>query len=451
MTGFMPDKEFPMTNPRFIHSAWLQFKISMRPALTLLLLAGCAGPVPDMPEDPAPELRFGITGTIDDHVPDNRHPTRLLAIPEIQKLVFELAESSRPLSHLEDRLDGTDLTGPDLEAAGVVRKEADGYVLDFCLLTAEDVMRVSEKAESFGSDLAAAILEQKDKLDPLLGSMTPPGVEVEATAFIVMGCFMLDWYGGRFATDRGYADAARSHGNGGRYALWALERPGLDLKGLYWGSHNDYRDHHVLTSFGDHHALPRTAFPDLLRRLRSAVRRVETDPAVQPLLADLAASELDKLADDVGAILLALRHKSKPTEELASSSGLETDRLVRLLDLLERLGYIEIGESMEVRARIPILTAEDARALRSIRDLMAGILETWLKENYETLRESLEDITPLRFDVPFNEVFTQVWHEIFGAVNKALVAEGWYADPYTRRYPGFIPAVWDRSLSDVLR
>jgi len=430
----------------------ISLKFSMHSVLVLFLLSGCAGPVPDTAEDPAPELRFGITGTIEENVPDNRHPFRLLERPEIQKLVLDLAESSRTPSYLNELLAGTGLNGPDLEAAGIVRKEADGYVVDFCLLTAEDVIRVSEKAENFGAGLAAMVLERRKELDPLLLEMTPPGVEAEATAFIVMGCFMLDWYGGFFAKARGYADAARTHGNGSRYSLWAVERPSLDLKGMYWGSHNDYREGRVLTSFGDHHALPRTAFPDILRRLRSAVRRVETDPSIQPLLADLATDELDRLADDVGAIMLGLRSRDLTARELNSVTGIEMNRLGRILDLLERLDYIETDESANaVRAVIPVLAAEDAPRLRKIRDLTAVILETWLEENYESLRESLGDITPLRFDVPFNEVYIQVWHEIFGAANKTLAAAGWYADPYARRYPGFIPAVWDRSLSDVIR
>ncbi|MDW7759381.1 MAG: hypothetical protein SCM96_01940 [Acidobacteriota bacterium] len=441
-----------MTFPRFIPATWLRFKFIMPPALTILLMAGCADPSPEIQKDTGPDLRFGITGTIGDNVPDARHPFRLLERPEIQKLVFELADSSRSESYLEDRLDGTGLTVQDLEAAGVVREEAGLYFLDFCLLTADDVKQVSAEAARYGAGLAAAVLERREELDPLLLEMSPPGVAAEATAFIVMGCFMLDWYGGFFAKDRGYADSARTHGNGSRYSLWAVERPSLDLKGMYWGSHNDYREGRVLSSFGDHHALPRTAFPDLLRRLRSAVRRVETDPSIQPLLADLATDKLDRLADDVGAIMLGLRSRDLKARELSSGTGIEMNRLGRILDLLERLDYIETDKSSTaVRAVIPVLAAEDAVPLRKIRDLTAGILETWLEENYETLRESLGDITPLRFDVPFNEVFIQVWHEIFGAANKALAAEDWYAAPYARRYPGFIPAVWDRSLSDVIR
>jgi len=76
------------------------------------------------------------------------------------------------------------------------------------------------------------------------------------------------------------------------------------------------------------------------------------------------------------------------------------------------------------------------------------IFSDWLAANYEPIREDLAGITPLRYGVPYDEVFTQVWHYLFGIANKRLVENGLLADPYApdRKFKGFVPAVWDWSL-----
>ena len=53
--------------------------------------------------------------------------------------------------------------------------------------------------------------------------------------------------------------------------------------------------------------------------------------------------------------------------------------------------------------------------------------------------------------LPFETVYTEVWHFIFGIANRVLVEEGLFADPYAeeRKSKGFIPAVWAKGLSEL--
>ena len=80
----------------------------------------------------------------------------------------------------------------------------------------------------------------------------------------------------------------------------------------------------------------------------------------------------------------------------------------------------------------------------AIRALGREIMIRWHEENYDGIREALSDLTPGRNDVPFERVYTEIWHFAFGIANRTLVEAGLFADSYAadRRYRGFHPAIW---------
>lgn len=56
--------------------------------------------------------------------------------------------------------------------------------------------------------------------------------------------------------------------------------------------------------------------------------------------------------------------------------------------------------------------------------------------------------TALRQGVPFECLFTQIWHELFGLATRQLVRSGILFDPAGRlvRYKGSYPTIWRRAL-----
>lgn len=400
---------------------------------------------------PAPDLRVGITGTVGPDVADRVHPTAQLRLEPVRRLAMAVAEAPRSEAFVAEALAGTELDASDLVMSGLIRERDGRYHLDFTLLTAADVDRVSAVTGRYGASLAGALAAHRHQIDPLIRELTPPGVPTSATAYIVIGCFLLDWLGLDLTSKEGYRTAARTHGNGHTYAVWAEERPSEALKGMYWGSHNEYGEGSVLTTFGDHHALPRHAFPDLLWRVQSATRRVEAG-AAQPGLGLLAGDYLGDMAGDIGALMLALRYAGRTRDELgATLPGHRADQLAPILALLERLDYVSSDGDGRYHAAVPVLVAGDAPALGTLRTLTADIMASWLRDHYNPIRSELDDLTPVRRGVPYAEVFTQIWHDLFARATGALVDSGWLADPYARGQPGFIPAVWDPALGDAFR
>ena len=63
-------------------------------------------------------------------------------------------------------------------------------------------------------------------------------------------------------------------------------------------------------------------------------------------------------------------------------------------------------------------------------------------------QSELAGLTTLRNSLPFEALFTQIWHEIFGLVTRDLVRLGVTADAYTQDVPykGSFSALWRPSL-----
>jgi len=104
--------------------------------------------------------------------------------------------------------------------------------------------------------------------------------------YIVLGCFSLDWDGLDLTRERGYRTAAQRTIDGRSFTPWAKEKGvEVSLRGLYRGSHNQERTDVTLTTFGDHHALPRFGLPDLLWNSGEAFRRYGDVPEAREVMA----------------------------------------------------------------------------------------------------------------------------------------------------------------------
>lgn len=149
----------------------------------------------------------------------------------------------------------------------------------------------------------------------------------------------------------------------------------------------------------------------------------------------------------VGKIMFALRDGEKSLTELSDLVGIKNDDASALVALLKELGYLS-GQGTVFRADIPVLSKDDEVMVGEVRRIGWDVMQEWLSQAYEDIKAELSGLTPMRYGVPFIDIFPQVWHYLFGTANRQLVEAGLFADPYahSQRYEGYIPAVWHQSL-----
>ena len=123
--------------------------------------------------------------------------------------------------------------------------------------------------------------------------------------------------------------------------------------------------------------------------------------------------------------------------------------MAAIMDLLEIAEYVERLEN-RFASRVLVLTQDDRDMVRAMVSRTRDIVAEWHETNYALVRDRLLHLTPIRSGVPFEMVYTEVWHFVFAVANRTLVEQGFFADPYAeeRRYKGFLPAVWAAGLSE---
>jgi len=392
-------------------------------------------------------LNIGITGS----TPSNprRNPTEILGSSEVQQLVLAIAERPHTRAEIEIVISGMFFDLDDMMAVGLLREENGRFWIDFNLLRLDDQRRILEATESIGRDLAAAFLESRADFEALAAQHDQPRDVSAELLFLVLGCFSLDWDGLDLTEEHGWRDGAQRTIDGQAFTPWAKES-GVDvsLKGLYWGSHNYSSGEFTATTFGDHHALPRFGLPDLMWRSGRAFSDLEDTEARRAAGRVVSIYAMAAL-DDAVKVMTLLRHRNLSQEELLERTGITARKLERLLALLETAEYVELSDGA-YESRVLILVPEDAPTVDAMVAAGREIMIRWHEENYQRIRDELSDLTPGRNGVPFERVYTEVWHFAFGIANRILVEEGLFADPYDdeRRHKGFVPAVWASELAD---
>jgi hypothetical protein len=360
----------------------------------------------------------------------------VMAHHEVQKVLLEVAAEPRNLEFIEEELKGTGVTSEDLQTLRLIRREGDKYVLGFSLFTGADLDKIRAIAEVEGKSLATALLARRSEIQGILTHNPQAGVDWKARAFFILGCVSLDWDGLNLVREKGYLAVPEK----GTYLPQAHQvGGGGSLRGLYWGSHN-FHETIAVTSFGDHHSLPRHALPDLLLALKSELRQMEAPESLKSKLVDAADALIRRRT---GMMMLALRKSEKTSKQLAEASGITEVEARKLLELLLELNYVNTADG-RYRAIIPVLDEDDALMVKELRRLGREVMVKWFDERYKALRQQLSDLTPVLYGVPLSEGFYWVWHYLFGIANRELVAAGLFADPYdaSRVYKGFIPAVY---------
>lgn len=415
---------------------------SLLPAIIAVALAVLTAGQTSAAEIDAGEkpLSVGITGSAP---PDARkNPTSILASARIQRLILEISRTPKTRSEIEAVISGETFTVDDMVNVGLLRNEDGRYHIEFNLLHVADQERILEVSERMGRELAAAFLVRRSEFELLAKSHVQPHVGKADLLFITLGCFSLDWDGLDLTEQHGYRAGAQRTIDGHSFTPWAKERGmALSLKELYWGSHSSSGSV-IFTTFGDHDALPRFGLPDIIWNSGASFDGYGDLLPGRRAAALLIVAYMKDALDDAGRVMLALGEEERSLEALAYETGIESHKLEQILALLQEADYIT-RDGNAYAGRVIVLTKDDEPMVRAMLAAGREIMIAWHEANYDKIRGALSDLTPLRNGVPFERVYTEVWHFVFGIANRELVKAGLFADPYAagRRHKGFVPFV----------
>lgn len=387
--------------------------------------------------------------------------------PKVRALIYEMEHGPVYRSRVAASLSGSPFTIDDLLRVKLLREENNQYFIGFNYFTAKDQAVVVSAAQEFVPSLVRAYVEKKSSLNRLLARYPVKTVTKDRLAFVLLAGFSLNWDGLKITREKSYRNPILVEGRGFRYSFWASEEISHhDTHGFYWGSSTfpgrgyDFKEptDYSFSSFGDPYSDPRMNFPDLLfmpaTEMKPGVRAVATKIGLVD--DDIIGTHFQGVigsgnTQDIARILFALRHSPAGSAALASLVRAPS-KIDSYLSLLEETEYISRDRSGIYHLNIPVFDRRDASMVTAVISFSRRILERWLAINYPKLRRDLSALTALRQGVPFESLFTQIWHELFGLATRQLVRSGLLFDPGGQpvRYKGSYPVLWRRALYDYV-
>jgi hypothetical protein len=390
-----------------------------------------------------------------DSLPKTQNPAHALSLLKIQQLLLEVAQSPRDRKFVEESLKETEFSVQDILDMGLLKEQDSQCVLGFSLFTQDDQRRLREICKNFAEDLAETYYKRYAEYQEILNAYPQKKIDTPALAYVLIGCFSLDWDGLRVTRELGYRPSTPPEN--APFIGWADDRRAKEFrekKGLYWGSHNEYLNNGMaFTTFGDHSSLLRYGFPDIAWQMIRSIRLLKAHEDIQSVLGRIGRRALyEEMLIPLGDIMMELRNGKRSEEEIRDATGIESGPLEDLLTILENLEYVwKVSDGYEVR--IPVFSPNDQSFIHKLIITSREMLTSWLKQNFTRLKSELSDLSAYKYGQPLEATFYKIWHEIFGAANRILVEKGMFFDPYggSRKYEGYLPVVWHMSVARDLR
>lgn len=416
---------------------------------TLLVLFSIQGSTgwAEEPRQNRDRFQLGVTGSISSETTWTH--IKMLRYEQVQNLFLAIGENPRDFDFVSASLDGLPFGLDEIMDLRLLRRDGDLFYINFNFFTQEDLRLMFEVGVKYARSLTAAYTSKKPEFWTYLNAKSQPHISHEMLAYILIGCFSLDW-DGLYITEQMGLRAGATHTEGSNsYIPWAKEAGEVfSLKHLYWGSHNQLAQNqdYAFSSFGDHYSA-RNMLPDLFWYAMFSVGNgrlpddleTKTQRATRPFMKTMLV-QIGQLLRDIKASPLSLAE----IQEAHAFTENDTRALLEFLVDIQMVTETEDG----YLAAIPVLETTDQAMIDQVLNLSQTIMKDWLEENYENLNKDLEGVTALRQGVDLKIVFTQVWHFIFGLTNRDLAGAGMFVDPYgeERTYPGAIPFLWDRHI-----
>ena len=385
--------------------------------------------------------------------------------PEVRALLATLESGPIPSQQAENALSGTGTRMQDLLRLHLVREDRGVIRIGFPYFTAEDMKMVHVVAERYVPGLVAAYKADRRRMEIVLDRYPITSVSRKCLAFVLIAGFSLNWDALDLLLQKGYRKTELIHGDGWQYGFWGSEDlPDYSYLGFYWGSSTFPADALNLTppldfafsSFGDALSEPRMNLPDLL-----ALQPQEMTQPVRGAAERLGLHDDDELdmglknviglyrARALGAILFAMRHGATSKQQICKAlPAKERSDCSAELGLLLAIGYVKCRSDRNFELSVPVLDTVDKPMLESALRLSRGVVERWLEQNYSQVHQSLANLTAARHGVPYEVMFSQIWHELFGLATRELAAQGVIEDPRGPSviWQGSIPVIWRSSV-----
>lgn len=363
---------------------------------------------------------------------DEYNPFRVIGGPPAGQILYALNRGVDTIPALTDLLSlPADSITESLEAMArlnAVHARGGRWRVGFPIFTGEDRQTIDKTVRPPAEKMAARLWRRRDDLGAVLATISAAAyTSIDMLLLAIVGCFALDWGGLEWLKARGLLVHGKPQPGGRHYVLLGSE-PGATGLSRLAGSRNPSYGRYTFTSFGDYDGrrLSVVEIPMVMSRVIDESESVP-DGWREPLRS-VGAAHLEKLMLDLARVLEAAAARPASAVELAARLELDGAELDPLIALVTAAGALRAANSTLMPA-IPVFLPDDEAAMQQAVSMVLDDTMPLVEAEYPALKERLMSLTAIRQGLPFGEVFSEVWHALFGAVNEILANGGFMMNP----------------------
>lgn len=373
---------------------------------------------------------------------DEFNPFKITQQDHVPEMLFLLNSAPMNVNELSSNLDiGVELVEKllnDLSKIRAVVHQDGRWAVSFAIFSKQDIDLIAERTEKPARRLAEEIMGTGPEIEKRLLQLTcAKQVEMKKLMLAVVGCFLLDWRSLEILNEKNLTLCGKKEQpGGGKYILLGKEE-GVEKKlydKVYWGSHNSNFGGFKFTSFGDHTGY-RYSFPDLVWNFPDTTSQNRTDLPdwLRTNISEAVRTFETNSLVDCGQLLLFLNKKgSFDIGHLASKLGKEKYQIEILLRLLSDMKYVTLTDE-KVGLNYPVFETQDKGIVDSAWEIVSESIEREACRYFDSLRSELAEITPIRRGIDPREIYTDIWHWVFGQTNRIMAERGFLFDPTRER------------------
>ena len=286
-------------------------------------------------------------------------------------------------------------------------KNIDGCLyLNIPTLFVKDKEKIISVSQKYAEKLYDSVLTQSNKIEKLCGQYKFNKNISDKYMFIVICCICLDWQAlellekWEFLSYRVTKPGKNNEYTLTGHAYMSNNESDPVIEPYYANSSSAQIYDYILSSFGSgNNSIIRQCFPDILWKNQG-----ENIPEYYK----------NYLSGDINKNI-----------NFAKQFAAEITMQESKFDLL----YEQSGCKKNGVLSIPVFTQQDSSITDTIKEIIEKVLFEWISNYISEVECDLFDITPLKNNFAFADVFNYIWHNIFGICNGMLCKNGIVFNP----------------------
>jgi len=302
--------------------------------------------------------------------------------------------------------------------------EIDGYYsTKFTIIVEDDLEAINDFSKDVSDILSDSIIARHEELKTLCTKLSCfNNFETNELLYHIIGCMILDGSAIDELSNYDYFKSSKEQVDHRDYILFGFEKSdSVDefSEGILCSCNNYRTDLLSFISFGDA-AGNRNDFFRFERQIIKQINQMKSSNNTKQSYLNLLQTHHKEIGLKCAHLIMRMLNGKVHENDFKSDDDL-------YLEYLQSFNYIK-KKNNKYHITVPVFLKKDMSVIETMHDLVMKEVFLNLSESFSKAHERL-DISAVKHGVDIKEILNEMWHQIFGHVNEALVIKELFKTP----------------------